>query len=69
MKTSFALASDALRPNVATRFRTGFTVATPVATCYFSTRTISQRTPGRTGLRCHRRCFSQHETPAKKQPA
>ena len=35
MKTSFVIASDALRPNVATRFRAGFTVATPAAKCYF----------------------------------
>jgi hypothetical protein len=35
MKTSFVIASDALRPDVATRFRAGFTVATPAAKCYF----------------------------------
>jgi hypothetical protein len=35
MKTSFAIASDAPRPNVVARFRAGFTVLTPVAKCYF----------------------------------
>jgi hypothetical protein len=57
MKTSFAIAFDALRRNVATRFRAGFTVATPVASCYFSRRIILQRTPGRSGSRASQALF------------
>ena len=35
MNTGFALASEALRPNAATRLHAGFAVAKFVAKCYF----------------------------------